>query len=100
MSTVVGIVLLLVLWIVYVIFCFEGVYVCAGTEADTRIRGRGKIISDLMVLSDVNGLLKIVPFSGVVCGELLSILGYRYPAYCMILGILLCVFGSKILRCN
>ena len=68
---------------------------------DTRIRGKGgKIISDLMALSDVNDLLEIVSISDVGYGKVLGMLRCRYPTCWLFLGIVLCEVGSEMLYCN
>ena len=68
---------------------------------DTRIRGKGgKIISDLMALSDVNDLLEIVSFLDVGYSKVLGMLRCRYPTCWLILGIVLCEFGSEMVYCN
>ena len=53
-----------------------------------------------MALSDVNDLLEIVSFLDVGYSKVLGMLRCRYPTCWLILGIVLCEFGSEMLYCN
>ena len=89
------IVLLVVRWVVCAIFCSENGSTWFGAEANTQLRCN--VISDLIVLSNVNSLLEIVSVSVLGHEELRSISGYRCSTCWLILDIILYEFGSKVL---